>query len=170
MKARIVLFLLGLILPFWADAMKIVTDEIDAFSGERTVITSWESFDKTQIHLRFRLQNGKQFLDLKFRNGDAIVIGENAELLFKSEDGDISKFNSIALFSGAVGAGSVGLNGSGVFGISATYKGSLEWFVDHAANLMRIYATDTYYDRKISQKEAKKLTDLYSLFSDKLKK
>lgn len=159
------ILLLALVLPLVAGAVKIVTDEIDEFTGKRTVITSWESLNSTRIHIRFRLQAGKEFLDFKFRSEDAIVIKEKGLLLFKSTSDSIGKFLSNDIYHGGIGDGAVGLNGSGVWGISASYTGNLEWFATNVTRLLRVYATDGYYDRTISEGDGKKLCKLYDLFA-----
>lgn len=160
------LLLLAVLVSFAANAMKIVTDEIDEFTSDRTVITSWESFDKTRVYIRFRLQSGKEYLDFKFRNGSAIVIAEDSPLMFKGSDGEITKFMPTRLFTGGEGDGSIGANGSGVWGISATYIGDINWFNEHCPTLMRIYSTEVYNDKKFSDKEGTKLQQLTTLFLD----
>lgn len=42
-EIKALLLLLSLFIPIVADAMKIETDEIDEFTEQRTLITSWES-------------------------------------------------------------------------------------------------------------------------------
>lgn len=158
------LLLLAIFFPIAANSMKIVTDKIDEFTGGRTVITSWEHLSMRRINIRFRLQDGETFLDFKFIPDNAIVISENSKLLFKSSSDGVGTFTSVAMYHGGRGEGSVGLNMSGLWGISATYAGDLSWFSDNTTNLIRVYATDGYYDRKVSEKEGVKLQNLYTLF------
>lgn len=49
-------------------------------------------------------------------------------------------------------------------GIMATYIGNINWFQSNIAVLLRLYTTDGYVDKKLSEKEGKKLQDLASLF------
>lgn len=161
---RKLLCLLAFVLPFLANAMKVEKNEIDEFTGQRTVITSWEHSAKRQINIRFRLQNGYTYLDFKFSCGTAIVIGEGSDLLFKSTTDNVGKFVSTSIFHGGKGEGAVGMNMSGVWGIMATYTGDLSWFKDNITRLIRVYATDGYYDRTISEKEGEKYERLYDLF------
>lgn len=162
---RVIIFL-AMFMPMLANAMSIKVDEIDEFSGLRTVITSWEHIDKGHtIHMRFRLQNDIQFLDFKLIKDDAIVIGEDEKLLFKSTTDSIASFHSVRMYSGGIGNGAVGLSGSKSWGISATYLGDLSWFANNITRLIRIYATDGYYDQKIDDAGGKKLVNLYNLFN-----
>ncbi len=158
------ILLLAILLPVIANAMKISKDEVDEFTGRRTVITSWESFNHKNIHIRFRLQNGNQFLDFKYINGEPIVIVEDASLMFKSTSDAITDFKSIATYSGGIGDGATGLLSSGVWGISASYQGDISWFLANTTILIRLYQTEGYEDKKFSEKEGKKLTDLANLF------
>lgn len=158
-------FILALLLPIVANAVKIKTDEIDEFSGKRTVITSWEAVANTMIHIRFRYQNDNQYLDFKFVTNSSFVIPDKGELLFKSSQGNTTEFNSVKMYAGSVGGGATGLAGSQQWGISATYKGDLEWFKDNDARLLRVYETDGYVDKKISESEGRNLKKLYELFN-----
>lgn len=153
-----------MIMPIIASAMKISKNEVDEFTGKRTVITSWESFKNKSIYMRFRLENGNQFLDFKYTNGQPIIIGKDASLMFKSASDAITDFKSIATFSGGIGDGAINLIGSKAWGIFANYQGDISWFSTNTTILIRIYQTEGYEDKKFSEKEGKKLTDLANLF------
>lgn len=159
------LLLLAFILPMLANAMKIETDQIDEFTGQRTVITSWEKINYDQNHIRFRLQNGILFLDWKMLYNGAIVISEGDKILFKAVDGDISSYESATTEFGSKGAGATGIGGSLAWGIFAHYIGPLEWFTNHTTKLIRIYTSEGYIDREVKEKEGRKISALYKLFS-----
>lgn len=162
MKKFLVLF--ALLIPIMANSMKIEKDYIDEFTGEREIMTSWESLDKQRVHIRFHLRNGKYFLDFKYISGDAIVIGEGDKLQFKSNDGIICDFSSLAIYHGERGGGAVGGMGSGAWGISARYSGDVAWFQSNLPVLMRLNASREYIDFKLSEKDGYKLQDLANLF------
>lgn len=128
--------------------MKIAKDEVDEFTGQRTVTTSWESLCTKSIHIRFRLQNNVTWLDFKFINNDAIVIPDGGKLLFKSTNDSIATFITKTIYHGSPGNGAVNLIGSKAWGISASYVGDIEWFSGNTTRLLRIYATDGYYDKR----------------------
>lgn len=156
-------------IPLLVSAMKIETDETDEFTGKRTLITSWESICKKKIHLRFRYQNGFEFLDFKMFVDDAVVINEGDKIMFKSTTDNIGSFSSVRIYTGTKGGGSVGLMGSGAWGISATYKnGDFSYFDDNVTRLIRIYTTDGYYDKKVDEPDGKKIIKLYDLFNSAL--
>jgi hypothetical protein len=147
------------------NAMKIETDQIDEFTGQRTVITSWEKINYDQNHIRFRLQNGILFLDWKMLYNGAVVISEGDKIMFKATDGDISSCESTTTEFGAKGAGATGVGGSLAWGIFAHYTGHLEWFANHTTKLIRIYTSEGYVDREVKEKEGRKISALYNLFS-----
>lgn len=159
-----ILLALCLCIPFVASSMKIAKDEIDEFTGNRTLITSWEGLCANNIHVRFRLQNGLKILDFKLVENDAIVIGEGDKLMFKSTVDNIGEFSSIGIYRGEKGGGAVGINGSGNWGIMATYQGDLAYFADNIVRLARVYTTDRYIDKKIGEGDGKKIQKLYALF------
>lgn len=162
---RKLLFILAIVLvPMMASAVKIEKNEIDEFTGMQTVTTSWETLDKGRIHVRFRFQGDKQFLDFKYVTREAIVIPSDASLMFKSDDGSIDKFSATQTFLGGIGDGATGMAGSAALGIYAHYTGDIGWFSSNTTVLMRIYRSDAYEDKKISDKDAKKLRELADLF------
>lgn len=165
MKIKRTLLMLLCVLPLMASAMKIETDEIDEFSGNRTLITSWEGICKNDIHIRFRLQNGLLRLDFKMFYNGSIVIGKGDKLMFKSTNDNIGAFESTDIYSGTRGGGATGINGSGAWGIYATYSGDISYFSDNITRLIRVYTTDGYIDKKVSESDGIKLEKLYSLFA-----
>lgn len=154
-----------LIVPFLAQSMKIVTDEIDEFTGYRTVITSWEACCGKQVHIRFRQQSNVTFLDFKMLSDGAIVINKDARLMFKSTTDEIGEFKSIESAFGSSGAGAVGINGSKAWGIYVTYRGDLEYFKSNITRLLRVYSSEGYIDKKVSENDGKQLVKLYQMFA-----
>lgn len=168
MKLKHLLCLLALLLPLILSAKKIEKDEIDEFTGYRTVYTSWESLCGKEIHIRFRQQNNHQFLDFKMFYEGAIVIGEGNHLMFKSTTDNIGKFSSINTYRGERGAGAVNIVGSNGWGICASYEGDLSYFADNIIRLLRIYTVDSYIDEKINVGGGKSICELYGIFASAL--
>jgi hypothetical protein len=158
------LLALFVLLPIVSSAMRIEKDEIDEFTGMRTIITSWEALSDDEIHFRFRYQGNVDMLDMKFRSGTAIVITEDDLLLLKSTTNEINKFIPTRTFHGGVGDGAIDIWGSGLWGIFATYIGDVNWFADNQVRLIRIQSAEGYYDRKVSEVEAKKVSMLYDIY------
>lgn len=167
-RIKTIFFLLVILIPLSASAMKIETDEIDEFTGNRTIITSWESLCGKELHLRFRQQNNRQFLDFKMFCEGGMVIGEDDGLLFKSTTDEIARFKAIRTYYSAIGAGSVNVVGYGAWGISATYEGDLSYFADNIIRLLRLYTVDGYIDEKINEGGGKSICELYGIFATAL--
>ncbi len=150
---RITFTLLAALIGLSASAFKIEKDEIDEFTGKRTLITSWEHFKSRRINMRFRLQNGVQWLDFKLMDDYVYNISKDDELQFKTVDNTI-----FTLYA-------AGNARSGNWGISASYHGDLESFRIQLVRLIRLhYNTYTYSDYEFNDKEAKKLQELYIFF------
>lgn len=154
------LLMLALLLPMMASAMKIEKDVVDEFTGDRVLTTSWESFDKGRIHMRFRLEANYYHLDFKYICDGAIVIREGSKLMFKSTTDSIAQFSSVATYTGGRGDGAVGLAGSSAWGIYASYIGDIYWFTNNVAKLMRVNTAEGYVDKKISENDGYKLQKL----------
>lgn len=164
-RVKAIFLLMAVLIPFSASAMKIEKDEIDEFTGNRTVITSWEDFCNYHIKMRFRLQEGKQKLDLIWYDNDAIVIGENDPLMFKSTTDNIGKFSATHI---STQGETINLYLTPTRSRSTSYTGDMEYFSDNIARLMRIYTVDCYYDKKLSEREGRKLSELYGIFASAL--
>lgn len=156
-----ILLALFLCIPFVASSMKIAKDEIDEFTGNRTLITSWEKICNEKISIRFRLQNNYKILDFFIYSSNPIVVGEGDQLLFKSITDNIEEFKSIDISSSKYNSSYVGRDWS----LSASYLGDLSFFADNITRLIRIYETDGYIDNKIKEGDGKKIQKLYDLFS-----
>lgn len=167
-KLKYILLILAVLIPLTASAKRIEKNEVDEFTGYRTVYTSWESLCGKEIHIRFRQQNNRQFLDFKMFYNGAIVIGEGDKLMFKSTTDNIGKFSSVRTYHGESGAGAVNIMGSGAWGIYASYEGDLSYFADNIIRLLRIYTVDSYIDEKINEGGGKSICELYGIFATAL--
>lgn len=157
------LLLLALLLPVMASAMKIEKDEMDEFTGKRTVITSWEKVCTEKLQFRFRLQNDVQWMDVRICNSEVFSVPEGAKLMLKSTAGNIGEFSSIAFVLSEP-------NGKQMFSdyrqiAFVTYTGDLSYFKNNVTTLARVNFQSTYIDRKISEGDGKKLQKLYDLFN-----
>lgn len=159
-----ILLALCLCIPFVASSMKIAKDEIDEFTGNRTLITSWEKICNEKISIRFRLQNNFKILDFIICTHDPLVVGEGRHLFFKSTTDNIGEFTSTDIYSSHSGSGYIGRDWS----LRASYQGDLSYFADNITRLIRIYETDSYIDNKIKESDGKKIQKLYDLFSTAL--
>lgn len=152
------LLALLILLPMVASAMKIEKDEIDEFTGNRTIITSWENSNTNRLRFRFRLQNGHEVLDVIYYGSNVMVAGKDELLLFKSTEDHKAAFKCSTITSSSLRQ----FNGYCTF--EATYNGDISWFGIQIPRLVRIYYSDAYVDIKLSETEGKKLSMLYDLY------
>lgn len=164
-RIKAIFLLMALLLPLSASAMKIEKDEIDEFTGNRTVITSWEYFCGHSIALRFRQQNGFKMLDFVMYDNDVFVIGKGDHMMLKSTKDNIAKFSSIFISSSSASISRYGIDTRGT---STSYEGDLDYFAENTTRLMRVYSVDSYVDKKVSESDGRKMTELYGIFASAL--
>lgn len=157
-----ILLLAALAISVASSAMKIKTDEIDEFTGMRTVITSDQSICEHYGHIGFRQQNNREFLDFDFLFRSVHAVDEGAKLMFKGTDDSIVIFESTKYSITHTSAGYKGFNET----LYCTYVGDIEWFGSHIPRLMRIYTTSGYVDKEISEGDGRKLRRLYEMFAN----
>lgn len=150
------------------DAVKIKTDEMDEFLGQRRIATSWESFKGGAVHMRLRHVDNVMMLDFKLLPAKIVVAKENPMMFKDSTTGQINKLYPQKVTASEMGGGAVGLAGSQALGISVSYDCTPEWFEQNKATLIRMYSTDAYKDFKLSADEADKLSDMFKLVKSTL--
>lgn len=157
--------MLAVLIPLTASAIKIEKDEVDEFTGQRIMYTSWESICNYRIKIRFRMQNEKKAMDFIWYDNDVIVIDKDDKLMIKSTADDIGEFSSAFVSSVTEAINLYGINTRGRF---TSYTGDLDYFANNIARLMRIYTVDGYEDKKVSERDGRKLCELYGVFASAL--
>lgn len=165
-----VLFLIIMMFSFLAsvNSQEIVKNEIDDFTGNRVIETSWEKLAwglgvPSGIYTRIRSINGTMVLDMKYMIDDAVVIGKGDKLMFLDTNKKPYEVHSIDTYMGVKGGGAIGLAGSAVWGIHAQYSGDLGFLNTSTIQKIRIYTTKGYYDKEIKKKYQNTLQELYKL-------
>lgn len=151
------------------NSQEIVKNEIDDFTGNRIIETSWEKLAwglgvPSGIYTRIRSVNGTMILDMKYMIDGAVVIGKGDKLMFLDENKKTYEVHSIDTYLGEKGGGAIGLAGSAVWGIYAKYTGDLG-FLNTTSTIqkIRIYTAKGYYDKEIKKKYQNTLQELYKL-------
>lgn len=163
---KIVLILL-LLSSFPLFSQKIEKDIIDEFTKQRTTYTSWVKVDKGYMSIRFIAVDDTKCLEYRYQSNRNIEIDKGAELLFIDSNSNVHKLINGDYAIATIGGGATGFAGSKGLGIRANYFGDISFFAKNLKK-MRIYTTDGYMDRDISNKEAINLQKLYKLFIDTL--
>lgn len=162
MKKQIALLVL-IIVAFCANAQKLVEEQVDEFTGHEVKRTSWErlTLNKTgDNHFRFSSINKTIYFDVKLMFGKVFAIDEDAELMFKLDNGEILKLYNLKYVITEIGAGATGLNGSATPGIQTSYvqkDSDISILKEHDIVKFRIYTTDGYRESDIKPKTAQKI-------------
>lgn len=169
MKTR--LFILLLLLTgcaFSINAQELKKNEVDEFTGYRTIETSWEKLawglgTPSGIYTRIRSIDGIMVLDMKYMIDDACVISKDDKLMLMDENGKVHSIFPTETFHGTKGGGSIGLVGSSLWGIYAHYHGDMSFLKNNKITKIRIYTTDGYYVKEIKNKYQETLSKLFQL-------
>lgn len=162
------IFLLVSLCTSSIDAVKIKTDEMDEFSGQRRIATNWESFKGGAVHMRLRHVDNVLMLDFKLLPAKVVVGIENPMMFKDANTGLINKLYPQKVTASEIGGGAIGLAGSQAMGIFVSYDCTPEWFEQNKASLIRMYSTDEYTDIKLNDDEANKLSDMFKLIKSTL--
>ena len=152
-------------------AQKIKQREIDEFTKNKVVRTSWETINsdlKFTCSIRGTIINDSYYLDFKIMMGMggvfAIPDGESIMLLLENEE--VIKIHNPEHTISSVGEGATGMMGSGSDGVFLSCKVAHEQLKSiSASNIskVRIYTTDGYVESDINKRKAKKAKKLVEL-------
>ena len=162
----IMLFLMS-ILPLDAK-IKIQKDVVDKVTKERVIETDWYSFSTTgnknfsDVHLRFRYDDGVEYLEIKHVLGEDVTIRKNHKVLINCENNTF--YSKIIDSTSQVGDGSIGYAGSHIKGINVVCGFDYIWLLYNTPKSIHIETTNKRIDLKIEKKVGKDIVKLYKLF------
>lgn len=161
---RFLLFLAILSICGSAYSQKIVKNEKDAFTGSHVIETSYVTISDG-FTCSIRSVNGTRILMVSFNGGDEIYTMEkDAQFMFKLQNDSII---TLANLEDAVGEyWSSPIGNISHFLLKTKYELSEEQINELQANKItnvRFYTTAGYIERKVSEKNAKKLLKLFAL-------
>ena len=184
MTKRILIFLFILSVSLYPQKVNV---EVDEFTGEKNISTSWEkiAYDTKSglvLHARYLHKNNEIILECVslFDPNSAIVVTSGSPLAFKFDNNNIIILNSIDYAIAVKGGGSV----SGAFGsyqwdgVHLRYKFKSQEdarnFSDSLASFIRFSFNSSqgleYMDITIKEAQAKKLQKTYAKFKEELDK
>jgi len=158
---------------------KIEKSQIDNFTGEKVVYTSWERIKmgkgatgENNLLFMFRHENNTNYLHLKWITAEILSVLDDARIMFKFNDNSIITLNSIYSVVASRGGGVNGLSWSNAIGLEAIYKGSeIGGFAKQlVVTQMRIYTTKGYVDIDLNDKDAQKINRAFQLLLSEVKK
>jgi len=171
MKKYIQLALLLILFSTSLFAQKIKKREVDKFTKNKVVKTSWETINadlKFTCSIRGTKINESYYLDFKIMMGMggvfAVPDGESIMLLLENEE--VIKIHNPEHTISSVGAGATGMMGSGSDGVFLSCKVAqeqLESIAKSNITKVRIYTTDGYVEANINNRKAKKANKVIDL-------
>ncbi len=158
------LLLLTIIITLSANAQKCdyIKNEVDAFTGEKIVITNFVNINKkfTSRHFfahSFGFSGGFYFINLKLTGGgQSLFISKGNKLLLKLNDDSILEFEA----SEAQKTEFNSINGASYSYIVPSYnlsKEQLALIANTGIKLMRMETSENQYDSEVTEKDNKKI-------------
>lgn len=158
------LLLLTIIITLSANAQKCdyIKNEVDAFTGEKIVITNFVNINKkfTSRHFfahSFGFSGGFYFISLKLTGGgQSLFISKGNKLLLKLNDDSILEFEA----SEAQKTEFNSINGASYSYIVPSYnlsKEQLALIATTGIKLMRMETSENQYDSEVTEKDNKKI-------------
>ena len=165
---RFILFLAILSICGSAYSQKITKNEKDAFTGSHVIETSYVTLSDG-LPCSIRSVNGIHILLVSFNGGDEIYTMEkNAQFMFLLQNDSIVTLANLEDAVGEYRSLNVGSTYISHFLLKTKYDLSEEQIHElqtHKISNVRFYTTDGYIERKVSEKNAKKLLKLFNLIN-----
>ena len=159
-----------------AFAQKIKVNEIDKFTKEKIIETTFEkivkdkSFDSRlvkymkNIWIAFRKVGDKEYLRLKWCSKEVIAIDKDAEIILLDKDGNTYTFKNTSFTLAGEGEGTVGSWGSALYGVNIYAIGNCSVLKDKVFTDLRIVTLDGSFDFEIDKKATETISKTYSVF------
>ncbi|MBV4220919.1 hypothetical protein KSZ35_09415 [Bacteroides xylanisolvens] len=162
------LFILAF-LPIICFAQKVNT-QIDDFTGEKVITTSWEKIysggatGKNQTRIRFRHEGGTDFIEFRIFTDCVASCDKGKEILLKTNSNIIKVYNLEYTLTKPGDWNPNGINNK--LGIYLTCSSSeLNKLSNESVTKMRITLSDGYRDLELKEKDSSKLQSLYNQFN-----
>lgn len=169
-----ILLLLIVFISTICSAQEIKKNEVDDFTGNKLIETSWERINYSMkgycTYLNLSLLNDKQYLGVKVTTLSVCSVMEGNEILFKTKDGGVYKLKAIETVISAKGEGAISLQGAQAEGIHVRYAGDLSFLGTNTIDKIRVYTRNKYLDIEITDKYKENIMKMYRVFEDAVKK
>lgn len=153
-------------------AQKIVTSEVDEFTGVQKVITSWEYIGYSMgfsPKIRIIKSDNLYMINLKaITHPKTLSVDENNRFLIKFEDGTILELFNSEYTASCVGCGATGFGGSEGHGINLYFRANEQDLFDIEKKTIvkvRLEANQGYFESKTKLKHAEKVRELADLIT-----
>lgn len=165
---RNLLFILAL-LPIICFAQKVNT-QIDDFTGEKVITTSWEKIfsggatGKNQTRIRFRHEGGTDFIEFRIFTDCVASCDKGKEILLKTDNDIIKVYNLAYTLTKPGDWNPKGINNKlGIYLVCSSSE--LDKLSNESVTKIRISLSDGYRDIALKEKESLKIQELYNQFT-----
>lgn len=165
---RNLLFILAL-LPIISFAQKVNT-QIDDFTGEKVITTSWEKIfsggatGKNQTRIRFRHEGGTDFIEFRMFTDCVASCDKGKEILLKTDNDIIKVYNLAYTLTKPGDWNPKGINNKlGIYLVCSSSE--LDKLSNESVTKIRISLSDGYRDIALKEKESLKIQELYNQFT-----
>lgn len=165
---RNLLFILAF-LPIICFAQKVNT-QIDDFTGEKVITTSWEKIfsggatGKNQTRIRFRHEGGTDFIEFRIFTDCVASCDKGKEILLKTDNDIIKVYNLAYTLSKPGDWNPKGINNKlGIYLVCSSSE--LDKLSNESVTKIRISLSDGYRDIALKEKESLKIQELYKQFT-----
>ena len=178
MKTKIIIIIWMLFASLNSFAQKLDENKIDSFTKDTVKRTSWEnliskSFTSNKGNAYFRISKINQHYFFEFKyfdlSGSVFSISENDKLMLKLENDSIYTLKNLKYTITERGAGAIGLYGSAVIGINASYINlddiGFKTLMGKKVIQIRFYTSLGYLEYDIQSKNAEKLINAVKLIN-----
>jgi hypothetical protein len=176
---KIIFFATVLFVAIGANAQKIKTNEVDKFTKNKIIETSFEKIvsDKSilgstggrlmkDVWIAFRQVGDNTYLRLKWCTNTVLALSKNADIIFLDSDGNTYTFKNTEFTLAGEGQGTVGVVGSALYGLDIYMVGDCAALKDKSITDMRINTTDGYIDFKLNKKASGTISKTFKVFEN----
>lgn len=167
---KVIAIIFFCLLQFFGISQTITENNIDEFTKNKVVRTTWEPICKSKniyAHVRGSKINDIYTLDIKIMNGGSVFAIKNGpNIMFKSISDsvivlDVPKYEISCRGCGAINI--IGSDGQGVALYIPIEKEVVEYLIKNPVKKMRIYTTDGYVESDLKEKFQETLSNIFRL-------
>lgn len=156
--------------------VKISRDAQNKTTNEVVIETDWYSFSTENnknlpnIHIRFKYEYGKEFIEIKHIINSYISILDNHRLSFSNGNEKTLYANALVRTESKVGDGAISYLGSHNIGINQIYNGDFSWLLFNAPQKLIIQTTFEDIEIILPKNVQKDIQKLYKALFKRIEK
>lgn len=153
--------LLLLLVPTMAHSQKIIENQVDDFTKNNVIRTSWDPFTRSGRAIsfsQFSKINSLYFLYIKINlKGGPFSVGEGDKLMLMAENDSILTLLNSKYQISCRGCGAIGIAYSAMDGVELSFhlsESDVQFLLTNKIKKMRLYTTSGYIEEEVKAKFA----------------